>query len=108
MNRVKPRRDFFVTQQQPVTVPAVYSTPGADVYVLLVGWEDIGRSASTFKIYVNPLINWVWAGGITFIIGTLIAAWSSFDDKRAASYVLRPAAPIAYSRSASHIVSDGR
>ena len=103
---LKPRRDFFVTQQQPVTVPAVYSTPGADVYVLLVGWEDIGRSASTFKIYVNPLINWVWAGGITFIIGTLIAAWSSFDDKRAASYVLRPAAPIAY--SVSHIVSDGR
>ncbi|HLB46589.1 MAG TPA: heme lyase CcmF/NrfE family subunit [Anaerolineales bacterium] len=90
---LKPRRDYFVVQQQPVTVPAVYSTPGEDVYVLLVGWEDISWSASTFKIYVNPLINWVWAGGVTFIIGTLIAAWTSLDDKRAASYVLRPEAP---------------
>jgi cytochrome c-type biogenesis protein CcmF len=105
---LKPRRDFFVTQQQPVTVPAVYSTPGADVYVLLVGWEDIGWSASTFKIYVNPLINWVWAGGFTFVIGTLIAVWTSLDDERAASYVLRPAAPIAYGRSASHIAGSGR
>ena len=105
---LKPRRDFFVTQQQPVTVPAVYSTPGADVYVLLVGWEDIGWSASTFKIYVNPLINWVWAGGFTFVIGTLIAAWTSLDEKRAASYVLRPAALVAYGRSASHIAGSGR
>ncbi len=103
---LKPRRDFFVTQQQPVTVPAVYSTPGADVYVLLVGWEDIGWNASTFKIYVNPLINWVWAGGFTFVVGTLIAAWTSLDQKRTESYVLRPAAPIAY--GVSPIVSDGR
>ena len=88
---LQPRRDYFIAQQQPVTVPAVYSTPGADVYVLLVGWEAIGWNASTFKIYVNPLINWVWAGGLTFIIGTLIAAWTSLDEKRTASYVLRPA-----------------
>ncbi len=87
---LQPRRDYFTVQQQPVTVPAVYSTPGEDVYVLLVGWEEIGLKASTFKIYVNPLINWVWAGGLTFIAGTLIAAWSSLEEKRAAAYQLRP------------------
>ncbi len=90
---LQPRRDFFITQQQPVTVPAVYSTPGEDVYVLLVGWNEISLDSSTFKIYVNPLINWVWAGGLTFIMGTLIAAWTSLEDKRTASYVLRPEAP---------------
>lgn len=88
-----PRRDYYISQKQPVTVPGVYSTPGADVYVLLVGWEEIGLNASTFKIYVNPLINWVWAGGITFIIGTLVAAWTSLDDKQT-SYALRPVAPM--------------
>jgi cytochrome c-type biogenesis protein CcmF len=90
---LSPRRDYFISQKQPVTVPGVYSTPGADVYVLLVGWEEIGLNASTFKIYVNPLINWVWAGGITFIIGTLVAAWTSLDDKQT-SYALRPVAPL--------------
>ena len=90
---LQPRRDFFITQQQPVTVPAVYSTPGEDVYVLLVGWNEISLDSSTFKIYVNPLINWVWAGGLTFIVPTLIAAWTSLEDKRTASYVLRPEVP---------------
>jgi cytochrome c-type biogenesis protein CcmF len=65
----------------------VYSTPGADVYVLLVGWDATGETA-TFKIYVNSLINWVWIGGILMIIGTIIAAWST-PSQREATYVLK-------------------
>lgn len=71
---LNPRRDFFVIQEQPVTVPAVHSTPGEDVYVLLVGWEHEGRQAATLRIYRNSLINWVWVGGVVMILGTLIAA----------------------------------
>ncbi len=85
---LNPRRDYFVVQQQPVTVPGVYSTAGKDVYVLLVGWEDNGQSA-TFKVYVNSLINWVWIGGLMMILGTIIAAWSN-PDQREATYVIRP------------------
>jgi cytochrome c-type biogenesis protein CcmF len=40
-----------------------------------VGWEEIGPGGSTFKIYLNPLVNWVWLGGLTLIAGTLLAAW---------------------------------
>jgi cytochrome c-type biogenesis protein CcmF len=31
---------------------------------------------------LNPLINWVWAGGIIFVLGTLIAAWPDPIDER--------------------------
>jgi len=24
---------------------------------------------------LNPLVNWVWIGGLVFILGTLVAAW---------------------------------
>jgi cytochrome c-type biogenesis protein CcmF len=89
VRELNPRRDYFVVQRQPVTVPAVYSTPGVDVYVLLVGWEEIGFSASTFKIFINPLINWVWIGGMIMILGTLIAAWPSHKEGREKSYVLK-------------------
>ncbi len=85
---LNPRRDYFVVQEQPVTVPGVYSTPGVDVYAMLVGWDDSGTSA-TFKIYVNSLINWVWIGGIVMILGTIIATWSS-SAQREATYVLKP------------------
>jgi cytochrome c-type biogenesis protein CcmF len=89
---LNPRRDFFIVQEQPVTVPGVYSTPGADVYTLLVGWDSGDHQTATFKIYVNSLINWVWIGGLALILGTLIAAWPSKDDRRQASYVLKPGA----------------
>jgi cytochrome c-type biogenesis protein CcmF len=89
IRQLTPRRDYFVVQKQPVTVPGVYSTPGVDVYVMLVGWDDQGTSA-TFKIYVNSLINWVWIGGIVMILGTLIATWSS-SAQREATYVLKRA-----------------
>jgi cytochrome c-type biogenesis protein CcmF len=84
---LQPRRDFFVTQQQPSTIAAVYSTLDQDVYVLLVGWEEIGLNNSTFKIYINPLINWAWIGGVVMILGTLIAVWPS--GKHEASYVIK-------------------
>ncbi len=86
---LNPRRDYFIVQQQPVTVPGVYSTSGKDVYVLLVGWDESGQSA-TFKIYVNSLINWVWIGGLMMIVGTIIAAWSS-PAQCETTYVLKPA-----------------
>lgn len=89
VRQLKPRRDYFVVQEQPVTIPGVYSTPGADVYVLLVGWEEIGYQSSTFKIYLNPLINWTWIGGIVMILGTLIAAWVPGYRKRNVSYVFK-------------------
>jgi cytochrome c-type biogenesis protein CcmF len=87
IRELKPRRDYFVVQEQPVTVPGVYSTPGVDVYAMLVGWDDQGTSA-TFKIYVNSLINWVWIGGFVMILGTLIATWSN-AAQREATYVLK-------------------
>jgi len=90
IGQLQPRRDFFVTQQQPSTIAAVYSTMAEDVYVLLVGWEEIGLNNSTFKIYINPLINWAWIGGVVMIIGTLIAAWPM--GKRDATYTLKAGA----------------
>ncbi|MFV1859152.1 MAG: heme lyase CcmF/NrfE family subunit [Anaerolineales bacterium] len=90
IKELRPRRDFFVVQRQPVTVPGVYSTLGEDVYLLLVGWEEIGLSASTFKLYINPLINWTWLGGLVLALGTTIAIWPQGRMQTEASYVLRP------------------
>ena len=90
LKELKPRRDFFLVQQQPVTVPGVYSTLGGDLYVLLVGWEEIGLSASTFKVYLNPLVNRTWLGGMVLVLGTLIAAWPTGALGERSSYVLKP------------------
>ena len=82
VGQLHPRRDFYVESQQPMTIPGVRSTVEDDVYVLLVTWEPVAANGATFKIYVNPLINWVWAGGIVFILGTLVAAWPDPAEAR--------------------------
>jgi len=36
----------------------------------------------TLKVYVNPLIAWVWIGMLTLVAGTLIAAWPDAHEAR--------------------------
>jgi len=85
-----PRRDFFVVQEQPVTVPGVYTTAAEDIYVLLVGWEEVGLQATTFKVYLNPFINWAWVGGVIIVLGVLLSAWPAPKAFSEVSYELRP------------------
>ena len=75
-----PRRDFYFSTQQPMTIPGVRSSLEDDFYVLLVGWEPIEQGGATFKIYRNPLVNFVWFGGLIFILGTAVAAWPDRQD----------------------------
>jgi cytochrome c-type biogenesis protein CcmF len=70
-----PRVDYYYESQQQVTIPAVRSTPEDDLYLVLVDWQSISSGSATFKIYHNPLVMWLWVGGLVFILGTLVAAW---------------------------------
>jgi cytochrome c-type biogenesis protein CcmF len=58
-----------------MTIPGVRSTLEDDFYVLLVGWEPVAVEGATFKVYHNPMVNFVWMGGLIFIFGTMVAAW---------------------------------
>lgn len=74
VGELHPRRDFFYDSQQTMTIPGVRSTMEDDFYVILVDWQSSAQGI-TFKVYHNPLVNWLWLGGLVFILGTLVAAW---------------------------------
>jgi cytochrome c-type biogenesis protein CcmF len=82
-----PRRDFYYESQQPMTIPGIRSTPQDDLYVLLVDWEPISAMGATFKVYVNPLVYWLWIGGFVFILGTSVASWPDRDPELAKAKV---------------------
>ncbi len=82
-----PRRDYYYDSQQPMTIPGVRSTFEDDFYVLLVDWQPISSVGATFKVYHNPLVNWLWLGSIVFILGTLVAAWPDKDPEPAQARV---------------------
>jgi cytochrome c-type biogenesis protein CcmF len=64
---------YFHRSYEQVTEVAIRSTLLEDLYVILIGWDEDGTTA--FKVLVNPLVNWIWIGGIVFIVGGLIAFW---------------------------------
>jgi len=79
-----PRRDFYFESQQSMTIPGVRSTMEDDLYVLLVDWLPASSQGASFKVYHNPLVNWLWLGGLVFILGTLVAAWPDKDPEEVA------------------------
>ena len=69
-----PYREIF-QQGGGLLPPALRSTPwGDDLYVLFMGEEG---GFGTLKVFINPLVNWIWIGGFVLIVGTLAAMWPS-------------------------------
>ena len=82
LGNLHPRKDFYFDSQQPMTIPGQLASMKDEVYVLLVDWEPINQASTTFKIFVNPLVNWLWLGSLLFLIGVIIAAWPDKDPER--------------------------
>ncbi len=55
---------------QALTHVAISTTPVADLYVVLAGVNDDG--SASFRIFVNPLVSWIWAGGALIILGVVL------------------------------------
>jgi cytochrome c-type biogenesis protein CcmF len=79
LGQLTPRIDYYFDSQQNMTIPGNRSTLKDDLYVLLVDWEPVSNAGATFKVFVNPLVNWLWIGSLLFFIGVLFAAWPDRD-----------------------------
>jgi cytochrome c-type biogenesis protein CcmF len=71
--------------------PALRSTALAQIENLqLLTAERVANSylaespAATFKVIVNPLVTWMWIGGLIALMGALIALWPSRGRRRGA------------------------
>ncbi|GAB4498650.1 MAG: heme lyase CcmF/NrfE family subunit [Anaerolineales bacterium] len=74
-----PRIDYYYDSQQNMTIPGQHATLRDDLYILLVDWQPVSSQGATFKIYVNPLVNWLWIGSFTFLFGLIFASWPDKD-----------------------------
>ncbi len=68
-----PEKRMYFQQEQPTTLPAISSTLGRDFYVILTGLEP--DQSAALKVYVNPLVNWIWIGGFVFVLGNTLLLW---------------------------------
>jgi cytochrome c-type biogenesis protein CcmF len=80
------KRQYFDSNKQPVFEPSteVGIRPSAkmDLYVVLAGVRD---ETAELRISFNPLVVWVWIGGMIMAIGGLIVMWPQAERRRAPS-----------------------
>jgi cytochrome c-type biogenesis protein CcmF len=59
---------------EPSTEVAVRSDLREDVYLVYAGSVQ-GTEEAVYRITLNPLVWWVWYGGIVLVIGSLVSMW---------------------------------
>jgi cytochrome c-type biogenesis protein CcmF len=85
LGKLSPRYDVY-PDGQPMTIPAIRSTLADDLYVVLVNWENVSEQQTPFKVYHNPLVNWMWIGSVIFVLGSLVAAWPEKTELEMSRY----------------------
>ena len=71
---MRPSYAFWFSAQDYFSEVAVRTTAAEDLFISLVwtGFDPDDRTA-TFRVLVNPLIVWIWAGGAFFLGGGVLA-----------------------------------
>jgi len=66
------KRQFQGTEQAAGTMVAIYSTLREDLYVVYAGM-DPDTNMPVIHAFLNPLVKWIWLGGVWVVLGTLLA-----------------------------------
>jgi cytochrome c-type biogenesis protein CcmF len=82
VGRLEPRMNIYATSDQPVPTPAVRSRPSGDLYVTLMSFANDGSTA-TLRVITEPLVPWIWLGGLIVCLGALISIWPTGRQRRA-------------------------
>ena len=88
LGAMEAKRSFYHDFRMSSTRAAIRSTPLEDFYIVPSEFEENGRAV--FRVYVNPLVWWMWASGPLFVLGTVLAL--SPRRERAAAALRIPAA----------------
>lgn len=79
-----PHRNLYRgREEQPMTEVAIRSTLWEDLYVILAGLTDDG--GANLRFIINPLMLWLWVGGLLLIAGTIFAFWPEQGEARRAA-----------------------
>ena len=67
-----PTRRFYPSNQESGTMVAISSTLREDLYVVYAGTNP-DTNLPVIHAYLNPLVKWIWLGGVVVVLGTILA-----------------------------------
>ena len=71
VTQLAPEHRFYIASQQPSTIVANRSTLQNDLYVIYEG-KNPDTDRPIIKVFLNPLIAWIWIGVLIVVAGTLL------------------------------------
>jgi cytochrome c-type biogenesis protein CcmF len=84
ITQMAPEKRFYAASQQTSTMVANHSTLAWDLYVVYAGKNpDTGQPI--IKVFLNPLVAWIWIGVMVVVAGTAIALSPNLTAALAAS-----------------------
>jgi cytochrome c-type biogenesis protein CcmF len=86
---IHPAKFFYAKNPDgPTTEVSLLQSMRQDLYTV-IGTIDPTSKRGTFRFHVNPLVMWIWCGGIVLIFGACISLWPelAFGELGAWSYV---------------------
>ena len=71
--RLDPGYAYYPSFDMSASRAGIRSTPVEDLYIIASEFAADGRAI--FRIYVNPLVGWMWVSGPLMLLGTVVALW---------------------------------
>jgi cytochrome c-type biogenesis protein CcmF len=72
ITQLAPEKRFYLASQTYSTMVALHSTLVSDLYVIYEG-RNPDTNRPIIKVFINPLMNWIWIGVAIVVFGTLLA-----------------------------------
>ena len=72
LTQLAPEKRFYIASQTSSTMVALRSTLASDLYVIYEG-KNPDTERPIIKVFLNPLMNWIWIGVLVVVFGTLLA-----------------------------------
>lgn len=86
ITQLAPEQRFYAASQQTSTIVANHSTLAWDLYVVYAG-RDPDTQHPIIKVFLNPLVAWIWIGVAIVVFGTLVALTPNMTSALASSRV---------------------
>ncbi|HZU09547.1 MAG TPA: heme lyase CcmF/NrfE family subunit, partial [Pseudacidobacterium sp.] len=84
ITQLAPEKRFYQASQTTSTIVANHSTLAWDLYVIYAG-KDPDNGQPIIKVFLNPLVAWIWIGVIIVVLGTFVALTPNMAAALAAS-----------------------
>jgi cytochrome c-type biogenesis protein CcmF len=99
ITQLAPEKRFYIASQTSSTMVALRSTLSNDLYVIYEG-KNPDTDKPIIKVFLNPLMNWIWIRVLVVAFGTLLALVPNLTRAAAPARVMVDVPVVAEARHA--------